>query len=142
MRRRPVGRQGEVAADRVEADDHARPGVVAQVGGDQPAVVAADGQLDVRGALGAGRRVAAGAATAVDLDGEVDVLAGPESGERLVRFQASVTLRGVWRRTATTFARASPAVQVGSTSSVYRSTPWGPVSSSRRGDRRARRVKV
>ena len=52
-----------------------------------PAVVAADGEFDECGALGAGRRIAAGAAPPVDLDGEVDVLAGTESGERLVGFQ-------------------------------------------------------
>ena len=85
--RRPLGRQGEVATDRVEAEDHSRPRVVAQIGGHQPAVVAADGQLDVRRVFCAGGRVAAGAAAPVDLDGEVDVLAGLESGERLVRFQ-------------------------------------------------------
>ena len=49
--------------------------------------MAADGQLDVRGALGAGRRVGPGAAAAVDLDGEVDVLAGAEAGERPVGLQ-------------------------------------------------------
>ena len=49
--------------------------------------MAADGQLDVRGALGVGRRIAAGAAAAVDLDGEVDVLAGAETGERAVGLQ-------------------------------------------------------
>ena len=52
--------------------------------------------------------------------------------------RVSVTLRGVCRRTATTLARASPVVQVGATSSVYRSTPWGPVSRSTSGDRSTR----
>ena len=68
-------------------DDHAGPGVLAEVGGDQAAVVAAHGQLDMRGALGARRRVGPGAAAPVDLDGEVDVLAGAETGERPVGLQ-------------------------------------------------------
>ncbi len=72
-------RQHEVPADRVQADHHSGPGMVVEVGGDQAAVVAADRQFDVRGTLGIRGRVRAGAATAVDLDREVDVLAGEET---------------------------------------------------------------
>ena len=79
MRRGPLRGENEVSADGVEPDDHAGPGVLVEVGGDQAAVVAAHGQFDMRGPLGAGRRVGPGAATAVDLDREVDVLAGAES---------------------------------------------------------------
>jgi hypothetical protein len=61
--------------------------VLVQVVRHQAVVVAAHRQLDVRGVLGAGRRIGPGAATAVDLDGEVDVLAGAEAGERPVGFQ-------------------------------------------------------
>ena len=87
MRRGRCVREDEVATDGVQPDDHAGPGVLVEVVGHQPAVVTANGQLDVRGALGAGRRVGPGAATAVDLDGEVDVLAGAKAGERPVGLQ-------------------------------------------------------
>src|SRR6202011_4611171 len=77
----------EVSADRVKADDHAGPRVLVEVVGDQAAVVAAHGQFDVLGALGAGRRVGAGAPAAVDLDGEIDVLAGAKARECPVGLQ-------------------------------------------------------
>ncbi len=85
--RRGRARKSEVPADGVQADNHAGAGVLVQVVGHQPAVVAADGQLDVRGALSAGRRVGTGAATAVDLDRQIDVLAGAKTGERLIGLQ-------------------------------------------------------
>ena len=77
-----TGRQRELATDGVQADDHAFAGVLEQERRDQAAVVAADGELDQPVGLGVGRRVRPGAATAVDLDRQVDVLAGAESGER------------------------------------------------------------
>ena len=84
---RPHRGHHEIAADGVEPDHHAGLGVVAQVGRHQTAVVAADGQLDVAGTLRAGRRVAAGTAAAVDLNRQIDVLAGLKSGEGGVGLQ-------------------------------------------------------
>ena len=87
MRRgRRVG-ENEVSADGIQPDDHAGPGVLVEVVGHQAAVVAAHGQFDMQGPLGAGRRIRPGAATAVDLDSEVDVLAGAETGECPVGLQ-------------------------------------------------------
>ncbi|MEB3032129.1 hypothetical protein [[Mycobacterium] nativiensis] len=53
-----------------------------------------------------------------------------------------VTLRGVLRRTATTFARASPGDQVGATNSVYRLTLCGQVSTSTTLETSARRLEA
>ena len=89
------------------------PGVLAQVGRHQAAVVAGRRQLDVAGALGAGRRVGPGAATAVDLDGQVDVLAGAEAGNARLGSSVSVTLRGVCRAHRDDLRAGLARVQVG-----------------------------
>ncbi len=97
IRRGRCAGKDEVAADRAEPDHHAAAGALVQECRDQPAVVLPDRQLEVPVALGVGRRVAAGVATPVDLDAEVDVLAGLDGvGERVVgRQDERHTARGV-----------------------------------------------
>ena len=64
-----------------EPDDQAGPRVRVQVLRHEALRVGLDGELDpaVGAVLRAGRRVAAGAAHAVDVDGELHELAGPEA---------------------------------------------------------------
>ena len=80
--------QREVAADAGQPDHHPAPRAFVQKCRDQPAVVMSDRQLEVRGALGVGGRVAAGVSASVDFNAEVYILPGTESlagvGERRV----------------------------------------------------------
>ena len=83
----PLLGQNEVALRLGQADDHARPRVVAQVARDPALRVGGDGQLErtVRGLLGAGGRVGPGQADAVDLDAHPDELPGAKAAPVLIR---------------------------------------------------------
>ena len=72
--------KGELATHRIQTDHQAATGMRDQVGRDHTAVVPSDRQLQVAVALAAGDRVRPGTSASVDLDGDVDVLAGPEPG--------------------------------------------------------------
>ena len=88
----PLGRrvgQHEVALRLAEADDHPRPGVVAQVARDLAVRVGRDGQLEraAGSVLRAGRRVGPGLADPVDLDAHAHELPGAQAAPVLVRAQ-------------------------------------------------------